>query len=198
MTTSPVPQSRLAPRASSAPPPPPQAAPRRPWEPKPRVYLAGKITGGGGWREALVPRLGKEPFGCPIDCGKFIFVGPHYVPFQGKPHEWTGWHIGVEQKFDSVCPDGARPRWLVPALCLEWIRRSDLFFCWIDHSSCHATLTEIGWAHMLGLPVYIAFAHCGLEMEMWFIRHGPRTLAREHSSAAEGLAHALAWKAMLG
>lgn len=194
MTNAPRPSSRPASRGTE---PPASAAPRRPWQPKPRVYLAGKIAGGGDWREPLVPGLGTEPFGCPIDCGRFVFVGPHFVPFRGRPHEWAGWHIGVEQRFDGVCPGASRPRWLVPALCLEWVRRCDLFFCWIDDDSCHATLTELGWAHLLGLPVYIAFAHGGLEMDLWFIRHCPRTMAREHASASEGLAHALAWRAML-
>ncbi|HMN41206.1 MAG TPA: hypothetical protein PKE29_10200 [Phycisphaerales bacterium] len=193
MTTTPAP--RPGTQASAVPPS--LGHPRRPWEPKPLVYLAGKMHAAGNWREPLVPGLGREPFGCPIDCGRFIFTGPHFVPFNGRRHEWMGWHIGVEQRFEGVCPEGARPRWLVPALCMEWIRRSDMIFGWIEDPTCHATLTEIGWAHMLGKPVYLAFKNCELQRDMWFICHCPRTLAAEHESATDGLRHALAWKALL-
>ena len=165
--------------------------------PKRRVYLAGKMHGSGNWRLPLVPQLGVSPFGQPIDCGRFIFTGPHFVPFGGESHEWVGWHAGVGQHDSSPswpAPVNSRPRWVVPGLCMEWIRESDLFFAWINATDCHATLLELGWAHMLGKPVYMAFASRDLARQMWFARNCPRTTAHVHASPAEALDRALAWE----
>jgi hypothetical protein len=166
-------------------------------EPKRRVYLAGKMHGASNWRLPLVPQLGIAPFGEPVDCGRFIFTGPHFVPFGGNSHEWVGWHAGVYQHESTPAwrssPSG-RPRWIVPALCQEWLRQSDLFFAWINATDCHATLLELGWAHMLGKPVYLAFSTPELAREMWFARKCPRTTAHVHDSPAEALERALAWE----
>jgi len=89
--------------------------------PRRRVYLAGKMHGSGNWRLPLVPRLGVAPLGQPIDCGRFIFTGPHFVPYGGESHEWVGWHAGVEQHDSSPWPasEFSRPRWVVPGLFME-------------------------------------------------------------------------------
>jgi hypothetical protein len=42
------------------------------------------MHGSGNWRLPLVPQLGVSPFGQPIDCGRFIFTGPHFVPARGR------------------------------------------------------------------------------------------------------------------
>jgi hypothetical protein len=65
-TLSSIPPSTM-PRSAVAASPSPR--PRR------RVYLAGKMHGSGNWRLPLVPQLGVSPFGQPIDCGHFIFLG---------------------------------------------------------------------------------------------------------------------------
>ena len=70
----------------------------------------------------------------------------------------------------------------------------NLFFAWISATDCHATLLELGWAHAMGKPVYLAFATLDLARQTWFARNCLRTTAHVHVSPAEALDRALAWE----
>ncbi len=156
----------------------------------PRVYFAGKI-GHTDWRHTLGADLWDGEFGEPVRCERFIYCGPFFVACDhGCSHGDCTHGLGHGCKTFPV-----PPRWLVPSLCLEWIRRCDLFFAWIDDPTCYGTLVEIGWAQMMRKPVYIGFKSSWHYSEFWFAAMGPRTIARIHTNAAEALERALAYGA---
>jgi hypothetical protein len=156
----------------------------------PRLYFAGKI-GHTDWRHTLGADLWDGEFGEPVRCERFIYCGPFFVACDhGCSHGDCTHGLGHGCGANPV-----PPRWLVPSLCLEWIRRCDLFFAWIDDPTCYGTLVEIGWAQLMRKPVYIGFKSSWHYSEMWFAAMGPRTIARIHTSAAEALERALAYGA---
>jgi len=59
----------------------------------------------------------------------------------------------------NSCPDGSNglSRGQALARCLHQIRSCDALYAYIDSPDCHGTLCEIGYAHALGIPIYIVF-----------------------------------------
>lgn len=59
----------------------------------------------------------------------------------------------------SSCPDGSNglSRGQALARCLDQIRSCDALYAYIDSPDCYGTLCEIGYAHALGMPIYIVF-----------------------------------------
>lgn len=134
---------------------------------KPWIYLAGKITH-NDWRRCIVPQFPDTVPGTPIELSHFTFSGPY-------------------------TSQSNQPRDQIPHNCRQWIERAHLLYAWIDDPTCYGTLVEIGWAHMLRMPVYIAFATQELADEMWFPTRGPRTQSSIHSDPQTGLSKALEW-----
>ena len=158
-----------------------------------RVYFAGKV-GKGDWRHALVPDLRDSmgAIGTPIRCDQFVYCGPFFIACDHGCAHGPGTHGVGPNCIGETSP----PRWLVPSLCFRWLRRADLVFAWIDDPTCYGTLTEIGWAHALGKPVYVGFATEELAREMWFAASGPRTGSAIHATAKAALRYALLYESL--
>lgn len=167
----------------------PSNSPARPnfrW--RPRVYLAGKIAR-NDWRHELVPGLDGAYLGQPIDCGQFIFCGPYFASCghgcaHGAETHGLADRCGTRQT--------APPRWSVPSLCCYWLHQADLVFAWIDDPTCFGTLTELGWAQMLGKSVFVGFSNAQLRGQMWFVLYGPKTHHGVFDSPHTALQRALA------
>jgi nucleoside 2-deoxyribosyltransferase len=116
------------------------------------VYLAGKMDEGSlAWRYTLLPprtyeyvnpeklselkitNIGPRP--CPL----WSYAGPLYNAFHGC----------IETETQNT----------IFRRNLESIRNCDLLFANIASLDCYGTLIEIGIAHALGKPVYIAFSY---------------------------------------
>jgi hypothetical protein len=138
--------------------------------PKPRVYLAGKISQ-HGWRELLTdgpvvvrdelnPRETK-------DFWNFTLTGPFFVSTgHGCAHGPTAHGQGELGPRDTV-------RRRVFDANVARIEKSDLVFAHINELDCYGTLFELGYAHSLGVPVFLNFG-IGLKerdkKELWFPR----------------------------
>jgi nucleoside 2-deoxyribosyltransferase len=72
------------------------------------------------------------------------------------------WHVGMIGK-RSLFID----RKNVFQACKKAIKDSELIICWMDTTDCHGTITEIGYAHSLNIPIII-FYKKELEEEIWF------------------------------
>jgi hypothetical protein len=53
--------------------------------------------------------------------------------------------------------------------CLREVRAADVLFGWIDLMDTIGTLVEIGAAHSLNKPIFLAFAY-GLDWHFYFAR----------------------------
>jgi len=124
-----------------------------------KVYLAGKIEG-STWRSALYGPVQPEPWNWfdqwplfpAVLPGGHDLTGPYFCADVG--HGNTADHKVPEwgQKHDSV----EMGRAAVARLCFEAIGRSDLVFAWLDSADAFGTLTEIGYARGMGIPVAVA------------------------------------------
>lgn len=161
---------------------------------RPRVYLGGKISE-LDWRHGLVSGLGGGEFGRPIVCDRFIFTGPFFVSCGHGCGNGEATH--GDAKNACTNPLGAPDRWLVPSLCREWIRNSDVFFAWLDDRMAYGTVLEIGWAQMMGKPVYLAFKNWWFARHLWLAAGGPLTWSGVHSCPREGLEKALSLGAIV-
>jgi hypothetical protein len=158
-----------------------------------KVYLAGKIEK-NDWRHELVPNLRGLEIGRLVHCGPFIYCGPYFLACDhGCAHGFNTHGLQPNRCMPGELP----PRWTVPSVCCQWLRRANLLFAWIENHTCHGTLTEIGWAHMLGIPVFMAFSSRDLCEQMWFPAGGPRTVANVFSSPKDALLTAIrSWPAL--
>ena len=53
-------------------------------------------------------------------------------------------------------------------LCMSWIASADFVFAWIDASDAHGTYWELGYAHAIGKPIFVAYPSESLAREVWF------------------------------
>lgn len=133
-----------------------------------KVYLAGKIAK-SDWRHDLVPHLRGEY----VDDGAdsvdewrtvpmlfgLEYVGPYFASCDhgcahGGEHAWIGGGcIGMQTSDGSNLPTRAN----TALLCRSAIEKCDAFFAWMDGGeTAYGTLVEIGMAHALGKPIYLA------------------------------------------
>jgi nucleoside 2-deoxyribosyltransferase len=71
--------------------------------------------------------------------------------------------------------------------CLAEVSKSDVLFAWIDRKDTVGTMVEIGAAHSLQKPIFVAFANQGLAKRFYFAKQ----LAAVAITAPDALA---AWK----
>jgi len=78
-------------------------------------------------------------------------------PEGGPIHAGREWLSVFQQKTD--CPSGSNGLSKRQAVerCLFQIRMCDALYAYIDELDCYGTISEIGYAYALGIPVYIVF-----------------------------------------
>ena len=134
---------------------------------RPAVYFAGKIYK-NCWRHRLIPDLRERGYSDgPIDLPLFKYVGPFFVSCDHGCYHETGGH-GAET---GCSEDLDNSRSAVFDRCEAAIRVSDLVFAYITTPDCHGTLVEIGMAHILEIPVAVAFEagpSSTIARDLWF------------------------------
>lgn len=78
-------------------------------------------------------------------------------PDGGSIHVGREWLSYFQQKTD--CPNGSNGLSKAQAVerCLHQIRMCDALYAYIDELDCYGTISEIGYAYALGIPIYIVF-----------------------------------------
>lgn len=160
-----------------------------------RVYLAGKISQ-NDWRHAIFRNLSGATDEKNITLDKFVYAGPYFIcanintniPYNTYHGENThGRGVGKSDADYSDEDGGLDSHWSivgkphdgygrgpddragVVSKCLFWIEESDIIFAWLDKNDAYGTLVELGLAHSLGKPIFLAMpigfkAH----QDMWF------------------------------
>lgn len=122
------------------------------------VYLAGKIAQ-SDWRHAVVDGLddacselwtAADAFAWPrlpgAIFGAFDYVGPYFVgEGHGCAHGERSHGVGLAMVFGHASAARLRQDRCAKA-CLESLRRADVVFSWLDDSTAHGTLIELGYA----------------------------------------------------
>jgi very-short-patch-repair endonuclease len=145
-----------------------------PTNPKSSIYLAGKIAK-NDWRHDVVDELryawGRDyttpaPHWPRLETavlGRLDYVGPYFMGDDHGCGHGPNTHGCADD--DGMC-GGAYPtpgRDGVRDLCLSAIRQADIFFAWLDDTTAHGTLVELGYATALGRYVVVA----GPELPNW-------------------------------
>lgn len=125
-----------------------------------KIYLAGKIhVECSDWRDGLVrsdvlrdPGFAQSSSWPVVNgavCGGHDLTGPYFCTAKHDCEHgaFSGRWNGIEN------PD----RLALARRCRDAIDRSDLLFAWLDDTSAHGTLVEIGYAAGRGVPVAIGY-----------------------------------------
>lgn len=138
-----------------------------------KVYLCGPIAK-NCWRHKIVPRLSQiSDWGDAIssivlptiDYG-LLCNGPWFVSTNYGPTHDPGRHGAVSTtKLHQVLDEQQE----IFNVNLERIRCADAVFAYIDRAEAYGSMVEIGFAHALGKPIFIAFPlHSPWREDMWF------------------------------
>ncbi|HEY1016296.1 MAG TPA: hypothetical protein VGE07_26535 [Herpetosiphonaceae bacterium] len=152
-----------------------------------RIYLAGKMTE-PDWRAALL-----APGAAP-DVRAHVRRHRRWPILAGAlfgRHDFSGPFL-MDHTEDLAPPDDPEPPGPpgdgVRRLCCEALRQSDLVFAWINTQSAYGTFAELGYAHALGVPIWLAGPR--FFRELWLIY----AMAERHDfAAADPAARLAAW-----
>jgi hypothetical protein len=141
--------------------------------PKLKIYCIGKIDK-NDWRHKLFPGLRGACFPDADDQfvakGRFEYCGPFFIACNHGCFHGESTHGRAAPV--KACWDGfqhGETRRQVKDKCLKWLKKADIVFAWIDEATAYGSLTEIGWAHVLKKPIYLAFPHdARFVADMWF------------------------------
>ena len=124
------------------------------------IYLAGKITN-APWRNQLTmfPAFHYEP-----DVVTYVLkhrCWPIYQEYLLGGHDCTGpYYIDLDPdppvEADYLNQLELYRRTSLFDLCRKALVQSEVIFAWIDRDDIHGTLIELGFAHALGKPIFIA------------------------------------------
>ena len=124
------------------------------------IYLAGKITD-APWRMELttfptfryesdvisyVFRHGCWPIYQHYLLGEYHCTGPYFIDLEPDEPQSEEYLLQLERYRHVSLFD----------LCRKAIVQSDVIFAWIDRDDIHGTLIELGFAHALGKPIWVA------------------------------------------
>ncbi len=181
-----------------------------------KVYLAGKI-GPNDWRGSilgthrpggLVPSdwVGEWPVLEKVVLGEHDYVGPYFISCDhGCAHgrnehgalaagDTSGAACIVGSLDDQVDKHGrlVGHRVEVARRCLQAIKAANLVFAWIDCTTAHGTLFEIGFAASRGLTIAIAHPPGFQEQDdLWFAHTAAWTVVRDQARPEDALAEVL-------
>ncbi|MNW38167.1 Nucleoside 2-deoxyribosyltransferase [compost metagenome] len=167
-----------------------------------KVYLAGKI-GHSDWRHGIFKDLRKgndKYFGLMDSVNNYQYNGPFFTScdhgcFHGESNHGRGvvtigCGCGLYGK-DGSEVEGNTPKNVVIKDCVNDIKSSDVVFVWLESNDAFGTITEIGVAHALKKPIFIAVNKSlttETMNEMWFPLHMANKLV-SCDTASEGWAH---------
>lgn len=123
----------------------------------PKVYLAGKIDK-NDWRHSIVPDLRGANRGGVLICKEGLYyVGPFFTSCDhGCFHGESQHGRGISK---NVCsPEEIYTREQVFRECRDGIVAADYVFVWLESSDAFGTLVELGIAHELKKPIFLAFS----------------------------------------
>jgi hypothetical protein len=168
-----------------------------------RIYFAGSV-GANDWRNDLtVEKTGRiMSDGYSVYTAnkgeKFIYGGPFAISddhgcFHGSRHgcQETKGCSGSFKEFPNgpdipVDNEGLPPKEIFDR-CLNQIKNSDAVFAYIKKEGCYGTYFEIGYAHALGIPIYLYSRlitpegipdQSDFESELWFVKLATKKLSR--------------------
>ncbi len=134
------------------------------------IYLAGKIAK-GDWRHDIIPGLSSvfhgrcdgvmddKPDRWPVLTNavfsRYDYAGPFFVGDDHGCFHGENSH-GVGAQINSMHCDLRTSQHDTLKWCMDAIRRADIFFAWIECTTCYGTLAEIGYAKALGKPIWLA------------------------------------------
>jgi nucleoside 2-deoxyribosyltransferase len=111
---------------------------------------------------------------------RLAYAGPYFISCDhGCYHGRSEHGAGAEPGENPYAPDsngcggGGASRGYVVARCLEWLRRADAVFGWLDDGSAYGTVAELGYAAALGTPIYLGLPGAGARWDerlddLWF------------------------------
>lgn len=137
------------------------------------VYLAGRMTDGGRWRESIAPGwIGAE--------GKYTkaeihgkrspdVVGPLYWAREHSSNAGDGPHACADDLEDNHgnCTWAVMEPRKVLADRLGEVSKADLLFAWIDSRDCLGTIAEVGFYRRGGGITVVAIPEW--DRELWFV-----------------------------
>lgn len=137
------------------------------------VYLAGKISSVGDWRNSfgnyrrtsVNPDRAVDDFVWNVN-DYLTITGPFFISCDHGCYHGEGQH-GVGAK-DGGCCDKPYTQKDVLEICKKQIGRAEIVFAYIDCRDCYGTLAEIGYAHAMGKDVIVRFSSAELKEDMWF------------------------------
>ena len=135
-----------------------------------RVYLAGKISK-NDWRHQIFAGLREYDYDRihgdyledldeerePLREWDIEYGGPYFISDDRGGFHGEGMHgRGVGRK-ESPLPQVKIDRaGQVVRRCFEWIKSSDVFFCWLDAEDAYGTIVELGYAAALNKRIFMA------------------------------------------
>lgn len=125
-----------------------------------KLYLAGKITG-GGWRNSIVSGLAQvcepaPPYPWPVLPKSIFGIHDYTGPYFMSDHDRMSHYDDISHEFDvSGGHDASDEQWTIHHSCITGIDAADAVFAWIDQDELHGTLVEIGYARGFGKPIFI-------------------------------------------
>lgn len=166
-----------------------------------RVYFAGKIEA-NDWRHSIYPNLRgacssnyeaihlnewpcvEELTTIPFDEKPYVaeYAGPFFLSCDHGCFHGPNKHGLLTDEESMEEPHFNESQ--VVELAKRWIIDSDLMFVWLEDTSAYGTLAEIGFAHALGVPIFLyckdgpntgdepnrSFFPESLK-DLWFVRH---------------------------
>jgi len=155
----------------------------------PYVYCAGKIAK-NDWRHEIFPGLRGINFEVYFqvlqdgdiskDCAKYEldytktvkYAGPFFISCDhGCAHGPHAHGLGVNIDACFSSHSQLFTRWDVVALCFKWLKDADMVFAWLTSKTAFGSMVELGWASMLGKPIFIASDSEQMLQEAWFAAH---------------------------
>jgi len=154
-----------------------------------KIYFAGKVTKGGGYRQNLLKSgraMSDGESEYIIDGMPITYIGPFAIGCDhGCYHRnfhGISWESREQNSF-PVCGGGdinPIPPYAVVISCTNQIRRCDLFYAYIDSLDCYGTIAEIAIAAENKKEIYIEINEKIKKQirEMWFVLHLPNIFCR--------------------
>jgi hypothetical protein len=155
-----------------------------------RVYFAGKVKKGGGYREKLlgngrVMSNGYREYS--LHGGRVLYGGPFALGCDHGCCHGDGTHGlmkpgcfgGYAEDLPELVELGSHNTYLdsgkIIGRCLKQISSSDAVHCYIETISCYGTLFELGFATAKSLPIYIYYAESqhNWDKHLWFTMKSP-------------------------
>jgi len=138
----------------------------------PHIYFAGKIRH-DCWRHGLINGLRNHHWRLGhLEQQQFVCVGPFFISCNHGCYQQRSTHGTSNPTLGGCPPDTEYGQAKVAALCRQAVACADLVFCFIDAVDCYGTIAEIERAHVLGIPVVIAFAPgiaTARRNDFWFV-----------------------------